>query len=184
MVGRLPRQPILYAGFPLFASPPLSVPKACAPPASLRSFNFGMSNAFDLAPFPGILLQLSPTSSLLHHGAMLALAPTSPAPLPHVNAPTHGCTFQLISSVAFARAASTPDTSVIWYFGRCAESCSRPGVGGDGVLCACDDAVDCRCAVYWLWWAGASGCGRMASQIMARVGGAGLLLGDGYDAVM
>lgn len=46
-----------------------------------------------------------------------------------------------------------------------------PGRASVGVLRAFEVVVDWRCAVYWLWCAGARGCGRMASQIMERVGG-------------
>lgn len=111
-------QPILPAYFPaaglLGASPPTSNLYPSAPFSVLKSF----ASTF-LSPIPGnVNASLLPPSSPFQ-------APTF-SQFVHVNAPTHGCTFQPNSSVTFARFCSLPVRSVIWYFGLCASSLKMP----------------------------------------------------------
>lgn len=74
--------------------------------------------------------------------------------------------------------ASRPVGSVIWYLGRWPRRRRMPGFSlsqtspsKSGFLALEDDLRVESGPMYWLWWGGELGCGRMASQMMARVGG-------------
>ena len=110
-----PSQPAYFPAAGLLgASPPTSNLYPSAPFSVLKSF----ASTF-LSPIPGnVNASLLPPSSPFQ-------APTF-SQFVHVNAPTHGCTFQPNSSVTLALFCSLPVRSVIWYFGRCASSLNMP----------------------------------------------------------
>ena len=102
----------IYAGLPLFLSPPVSVFRSACFTVSLP-FKLGKANTSLLPPFKPF-----------HSPQVCLLSQTS--------APTYGCTFQCSVSVAFSRSAILPFTSVIWYLGFCELSLTMPGLPPSG----------------------------------------------------